>query len=122
MALGPGVRTDILTGEPILETPENKKKELEERLTQTVSRSMALQAELKGEGGLVVEAMVEQMIAHASLVLERDPVYATFLSVLKRLNLEIQIAPMVVERHLKKHLPSYDRPAAPSGIPAGEQP
>jgi len=122
--LGPGgIKTDIVTGEPILKTPETKKAELEARLQQAISRSLALQAELKGSGGLVVEAIREQMIRQAGLVLERDPVYAGFLAVLKKLNLEIQVAPLVVERHLKRVLPSYERQAAPEGIPAeGDQP
>jgi hypothetical protein len=63
------------------------------------------------------------MIRQAGLVLERDPVYAGFLAVLKKLNLEIQVAPLVVERHLKRVLPSFEPQAAPEGIPAeGDQP
>ena len=124
MPLGPGgIKTDIVTGDPILETPETKKAEIEARLQQAVSRSLALQAELKGSGGLVVEAIREQMIGQATLVLERDPIYASFLAVLKKLGMEIDMAPLVVERHLKRVLPGYERQAAPEGIPAaGEQP
>jgi hypothetical protein len=37
--------------------------------------------------------------------------------------MEIDLAPLVVERHLKRVLPGYERQAAPEGIPAaGEQP
>lgn len=125
MPLAGGIKTDIRTGNPILETPESKKAEMEDRLQQAVNRSVAMQAELKDPkgGGLVVEAMIEQMIVHATLVLANDPVYANFLKVLKRLDLQINIAPRVVERHLKRVLPSYERQAAPEGIPAsGEQP
>ena len=122
MPLGSGVKTNIMTGEPL--EPDDraaKQEQAEKKLSEAISRSMALQAEINGPGGLVVEAMIEHMILHASTVLERDPVYASFLAVLKKLNLDIVMAPRVVERHLKMVLPSYQRPAAPSGIPADEQ-
>jgi hypothetical protein len=121
MPLGPGIKTDIRTGEPILENPQTKKEEAQARFVEAVQRSLAFQADLAGPGGLVVEALVEQMITYAGETLSQDPVYKSFLAVLQRLNLEINLAPRVVERHLRKILPSYERPAAPGGIPADDQ-
>lgn len=121
MPLNQGVKTDILTGEPILETPQTKRKEAEDIFAEVVGRSLAMQADLNGAGGLVVQALEEQMIAYASDALAKDPVYRNFLAVLERINLEINVAPQVVQRHLKKFLPSYKRPAAPGGIPADDK-
>ena len=113
MALGPGIKTDIRTGNPILDNPKVRKEEAEARLQEAVSRSLAFQADLKGPGGEVLGVLVEQMIVYAGEVLSQDPAYKNFLATLQRLNIEIEIAPRVVERHLKMILPSYDRPSRP---------
>jgi hypothetical protein len=109
MTLGTGVKTDIRTGAPIQDNPRVRKEELEARLQEAVSRSLAFQADLNGPGGLVLDAMVEQMIVYAGEVLSEDRAYKNFLATLQRMNIEIEIAPRIVERHLKMVLPSYDR-------------
>jgi hypothetical protein len=121
MALEPsGVKVDIKTGHPIFENAKTKRDEAEAKLHEAVSQSLALQAELRGEGGMVLEALIEQTIAHAEAVLAEDPVYQHFLSVLMRLGRTVNIAPIIMERHLKRVLPSYERRPAPEGIPDGE--
>ena len=109
MPLGPGIKTDILTGNPIQDNPKARKEAAEARLQEVVSRSLAFQADLKGPGGLVLDALVEQMIVYAGEILSQDQAYKNFLATLQRLNIEIEIAPRAVERHLKMVLPSYDR-------------
>jgi hypothetical protein len=109
MPLGTGIKTDIRTGNPIQDNPKARKEEAEARLQEVVSRSLAFQADLNGPGGEVLGVVVEQMITYAGEVLSEDPVYKNFLATLQRLNIEIEIAPKIVERHLKMVLPSYDR-------------
>ena len=109
MPLGPGIKTDILTGNPIQDNPKARKEAAEAKLQEVVSRSLAFQADLNGPGGEVLGVVVEQMITYAGEMLAQDPVYKNFLATLQRLNIEIEIAPRIVERHLKMVLPSYDR-------------
>jgi hypothetical protein len=123
MPLGPsGIKTDIVTGQPVMDNRARREAErgrLEAKLQETVQRSIAMQAEIKGPGKLVIDVLMEQMIEHVDEILANDPVYKNFLAVLQRLNHEVQMAPIVVERHQKKFLASY-APSPPSGIPDGE--
>ena len=53
-------------------------------MQEAVSRSLAFQADLNGPGGLVLDAMVEQMIVYAGEVLSEDEAYKNFLATLQR--------------------------------------
>ena len=74
MPLGSGVKTNIRTGDPILETAGNKK-----QLRRPASARPSAEAWPSGRHqrsrGPGVEAMIEQMILHASMVLAEGSGY-----------------------------------------------
>lgn len=118
MTLGAGgVKTDILTGDPLQhqrKTPDDIENELQEarRLRNT------LELELQQEGGYVVETLKEVVIAHCETVLAQDRVYQMFLKFLAELGHKLSVAPILAERQIARHLPSYKgKPPAPFGIP-----
>ena len=85
MTLGPGgVKTDIVTGLPH-QRQRLTKEAIENQIQQATNISVKLELDLQGEGGTVLETLVETIAAHAEQVLSKDPVYQLYMKFVESL-------------------------------------
>jgi DNA-directed RNA polymerase subunit N (RpoN/RPB10) len=91
-----GLDIDIVTGLPIEEEEDKKKRESEIKRNKIINRYNNLVSDLCGRGGAVVEAVTEQYIARVEDLISNDPVCQEYQKLFDSLGMQLNAGKKVV--------------------------
>lgn len=88
------VDVDIVTGRPLLEEEEKKRNKKEAKL---LEERKAIENDLRGEGGAVLQHLILQFRARVAELIKVDPECRGYAKILSTLKYKINVAKKVVD-------------------------
>lgn len=108
--MGPGLETDIDTGEPLAVVLDDREATRQAQQLKRLDRHYALLADLTGNGGPVLQKIAQKLIERIDLLVEADPEAQTLRALLRDLQADLQIGERLVREELAAVLAREGQP------------